>query len=174
MSQELGGTPQTLQLGEIPTVQDRFQAVLKHRLQIQSPNHPPLFPWETQLIDYPDFVDEPSNDARSYLGMDGTTIEAETAVPLTGESFPAIAGTVSSVSDIFSPSRGKISSSGGELFSQRFSSTQRFSWIGAKKHLSALSSTLETMPNIQSDYSDLQRVNRWLCRYWQLNNCWKI
>src|SRR4051794_23776478 len=68
--------------------------------------------------------------------MDGTTIEAETAVPLAGESFPAITGTVSSIGDIFSPSGGKISSSGGELFSQRVSSTKRYSWIGAKKHLS--------------------------------------
>jgi hypothetical protein len=57
---ELGGTPQTFQLGEIPTVQERFQAVLKRRLQIQIQNHPPLFPWESQLIEYPDYVDEPS------------------------------------------------------------------------------------------------------------------
>src|SRR4051812_1174767 len=47
---KLGGTPQAFQLGEIPTVQDRFQAVLKHRLQIQAQDHPPLFPWETELI----------------------------------------------------------------------------------------------------------------------------
>ncbi|MBW4643694.1 MAG: PatU [Goleter apudmare HA4340-LM2] len=57
---ELGGAPQTFQLGEIPTVQERFQAVLKRRLQIQIQNHPPLFPWETQLTEYPDYVDEPS------------------------------------------------------------------------------------------------------------------
>jgi hypothetical protein len=57
---ESGGSPQTFQLGEIPTVQERFQAVIKRRLQIQIQNHPPLFPWETQLIDYPDYADEQS------------------------------------------------------------------------------------------------------------------
>lgn len=55
---ELGGKSQTFQLGEIPTVQERFQAVLKRRLQVQIQNHPPLFPWETQLKEYPDYVDE--------------------------------------------------------------------------------------------------------------------
>ncbi len=57
---ESGRTPQTFQLGEIPTVQERFQAVIKRRLQMQIQDHPPLFPWETQLRDYPDYVDSPS------------------------------------------------------------------------------------------------------------------
>ncbi|MDF5727026.1 MAG: PatU [Rhizonema sp. PD38] len=55
--QELEGKPHLSQLGEIPTVQERFQAVLKRRLQIHIENHPPLFPWESQLVDYPDYVD---------------------------------------------------------------------------------------------------------------------
>ncbi|MEM7727267.1 MAG: PatU [Cyanobacteria bacterium P01_A01_bin.45] len=53
-------TPQNFQLGEIPTVQERFQAVLKRRLQKQIQNHPPLFPWETQLAEYPEYIDNPS------------------------------------------------------------------------------------------------------------------
>ncbi|MGI2901739.1 PatU [Tolypothrix sp. VBCCA 56010] len=57
---ESEGIPQTFQLGEIPTVQERFQAVIKRRLQVQIQDHPPLFPWETQLKDYPDYVDSPS------------------------------------------------------------------------------------------------------------------
>ena len=57
---ESEGIPQTFQLGEIPTVQERFQAVIKRRLQVQIQDHPPLFPWETQLRDYPDYVDSPS------------------------------------------------------------------------------------------------------------------
>ncbi|BAZ04611.1 PatU [Calothrix sp. NIES-3974] len=52
--------PPTFQLGEIPTVQERFQAVLKRRLKIQIENHPPLFPWESQLVDYPEYVDNPA------------------------------------------------------------------------------------------------------------------
>ncbi len=48
------------QLGEIPAVQTRFQAVLKRRLQNQVQDNPPLFPWETQLVDYPDYIDNSS------------------------------------------------------------------------------------------------------------------
>ncbi|MBF2004160.1 MAG: PatU [Chlorogloeopsis fritschii C42_A2020_084] len=51
---------QTFQLGEIPTVQERFQAVLKRRLQCQTESQPPLFPWETQITDYPEYLDEPA------------------------------------------------------------------------------------------------------------------
>lgn len=38
--------------GEIPTVQNRFQALLKRRLQAEIELHPPLFPWETDIRDY--------------------------------------------------------------------------------------------------------------------------
>ncbi len=57
---ELGENTQTFELGEIPTVQERFQAVLKRRLQFQNQNHPPLFPWESQLVDYPESLEDTS------------------------------------------------------------------------------------------------------------------
>ncbi|MEO8893738.1 MAG: hypothetical protein ABI417_19805 [Coleofasciculaceae cyanobacterium] len=45
-------------LGEMPTVQNRFQAILKRRLQVEIERHPPLFPWETEFSDYePDQAD---------------------------------------------------------------------------------------------------------------------
>ncbi|MBD2136991.1 PatU [Anabaena sp. FACHB-1237] len=47
-------------MGEIPTVQERFHAILKRRLQIQAQQNPPLFPWETQVLDYLDCVEEES------------------------------------------------------------------------------------------------------------------
>ncbi|OCR02158.1 hypothetical protein BCD67_13550 [Oscillatoriales cyanobacterium USR001] len=43
---------QSLRLGEIPTVQDRFQTLLKERLKPEILCNPPLFPWETQVEDY--------------------------------------------------------------------------------------------------------------------------
>ncbi len=52
--------PQTFQLGEIPTVQERFQAIIKRRLQEQIEKNPPLFPWETQSVEYPECVEEQS------------------------------------------------------------------------------------------------------------------
>ena len=48
---------QPLTSGEIPAMQDRFYALLKHRLQTEIQQHPPLFPWETEISDY-----EPETD----------------------------------------------------------------------------------------------------------------
>jgi hypothetical protein len=48
----LGGSNRLYDLGEVPTVQNRFQAILKRRLQVEIERHPPLFPWETELSDY--------------------------------------------------------------------------------------------------------------------------
>lgn len=42
----------SLQLGEIPAVQDRFHAIIKRRLRAEIERNPPLFPWETRLWDY--------------------------------------------------------------------------------------------------------------------------
>lgn len=60
--------PSLFQLGEIPAVQTRFQAVLKRRLQNQIQDNPPLFPWETQLMDYPDYID---NTSMSWVPAQG-------------------------------------------------------------------------------------------------------
>lgn len=57
-----GWRPQTLELGEIPAVENRFQAVLERRLKVEIESHPPLFPWETEVFDYPDYVDNPLSE----------------------------------------------------------------------------------------------------------------
>ncbi len=55
----LGGKQQ-LKPGEIPAVQDRFYALVKRRLETEIQHHPPLFPWENELLDYePDYLDFP-------------------------------------------------------------------------------------------------------------------
>ncbi len=45
---------QPLEIGEIPAVQDRFQALLKRRIQAEMQSNLPLFPWETTMMDYED------------------------------------------------------------------------------------------------------------------------
>ena len=45
--------PPISELGELPAVQDHFQTVLKRRLEIEISQNPPLFPWESQLQEYP-------------------------------------------------------------------------------------------------------------------------
>lgn len=51
---------QPLTMGEVTTVQDRFQTLLKERLRASIESNPPLFPWETEIQsydhDYPDEV----------------------------------------------------------------------------------------------------------------------
>ena len=44
----------SLELGEIPAVQDRFHTIVKRRLRAEIERNPPLFPWETNLLDYED------------------------------------------------------------------------------------------------------------------------
>lgn len=55
---ELGDDNSPYNLGEMPTVQNRFQALIKRKLQVEIERHPPLFPWETEICEYePDFPD---------------------------------------------------------------------------------------------------------------------
>lgn len=43
-----------LEIGEIPAVKDRFQAVLKRRIKSEIAGRLPLFPWETEVCEYYD------------------------------------------------------------------------------------------------------------------------
>ncbi|MEH1909285.1 PatU [Nostoc sp.] len=152
---KLGGTPQTFQMGEIPTVQDRFQAVLKRRLQIQVQDHPPLFPWETQLIDYPDFVDEPSMTLVPTWGwmVQQSKLTLPTRLPervfqqlleqcqaLVTSSVPLGAKLVQVVENFFPNESQALNDIAGLVLRSTYRSVN----------------TLETMPTIQRDYSDLQ------------------
>ncbi|HBB33550.1 MAG TPA: hypothetical protein DDZ80_24295 [Cyanobacteria bacterium UBA8803] len=57
---EPGGVTRPYNLEEMPTVQNRFEALLKRKLQVEIELHPPLFPWETEICDYEsDFADDP-------------------------------------------------------------------------------------------------------------------
>jgi hypothetical protein len=52
---------QPLALGEIPTVKDRFESLLRDRLRMEIQQKPPLFPWETEWVAdaiYPDVLNE--------------------------------------------------------------------------------------------------------------------
>lgn len=49
-------TAQSFNFGEIHAVQERFQALLKQRLLSEYESNPPLFPWESEISEYPDEV----------------------------------------------------------------------------------------------------------------------
>ncbi|AFY65409.1 hypothetical protein GEI7407_0911 [Geitlerinema sp. PCC 7407] len=55
---------QPLKSREMSTVQDRFHALIKRRLQTDIQRHPPLFPWETQILDYEPESDDILSDVR--------------------------------------------------------------------------------------------------------------
>ncbi len=46
-------TAQSFNFGEIHAVQERFQALIKQRLLSEYENNPPLFPWESEVSEYP-------------------------------------------------------------------------------------------------------------------------
>jgi hypothetical protein len=154
--QESGGKPQTFQLGEIPTVQERFQAVLKRRLQIQIQSQPPLFPWETQLLDYPDYADEQSRVLVPAWGWvaQQSKLNLPTSLPesifrqllekcqiLLTSSVPLGAKLVQVVEDLFPNETQTLNDIAGLVLRSNYRSPE----------------TLEAMPNIESDYSDLKQ-----------------
>jgi hypothetical protein len=152
---DLAGTkPQTFQLGEIPTVQERFQAVLKRRLQIQVESHPPLFPWESQLVDYPDCIEEQSlvlspnwgwMAQQSKLNLPVTLPERvfrellERCQGLLTSSLPLGAKLVQVVENLFPNESQTINDLAGMVLRSTYRSGD----------------AVDTIPNIQSDYSDL-------------------
>lgn len=46
-------TAQSFNFGEIHAVQERFQYLLKQRLRLEYESKPPLFPWESEVGEYP-------------------------------------------------------------------------------------------------------------------------
>ncbi|HEY9763935.1 MAG TPA: hypothetical protein V6D07_15495 [Trichocoleus sp.] len=55
-----GFKTEPVSLGEIPAVQDHFQALIKRRLRLEIERRPPLFPWEKEIQEYPEWLGETS------------------------------------------------------------------------------------------------------------------
>ncbi|MEL7334497.1 MAG: hypothetical protein AAFN12_19785, partial [Cyanobacteria bacterium J06560_2] len=53
-------TAQSFNFGEIHAVQERYHSLLKQRLLSEYENNPPLFPWESELCEYPAEVADPA------------------------------------------------------------------------------------------------------------------
>lgn len=54
MSPDRGG--QQIKMGEIPAVQDRFYAIVKRQLKSEIQRNLPCFPWESDVLEYPDYL----------------------------------------------------------------------------------------------------------------------
>ncbi|BAY11587.1 PatU [Calothrix sp. NIES-2098] len=153
---ESGGTPQTFQLGEIPTVQERFQAVIKRRLQIQIQNHPPLFPWETQLIDYPDYADEASIELVPAWGWVAQQSKLNLPVTLPESIFRQLLHKCQVLLTSSLPLGAKLVQAVEELFPNDSQTLNDIAGLVLRSTYRSVDA-LETMPNIQSDYSDLKQ-----------------
>ncbi|MGB3572309.1 MAG: hypothetical protein WBA01_09695 [Phormidesmis sp.] len=51
-------TAQSFNFGEIHAVQERYHSLLKQRLRLEFENNPPLFPWESEISEYPAEVND--------------------------------------------------------------------------------------------------------------------
>ena len=70
--------PPLSELGEMPAVQDHLQTVLKRRLQMEIDQNPPLFPWDSDLQEYPVEL----STAASYLWLAQLrSLQLPTALP---------------------------------------------------------------------------------------------
>ncbi|MBW4689768.1 MAG: PatU [Komarekiella atlantica HA4396-MV6] len=152
--QKLRGTPQTFQLGEIPTVQERFQAVLKRRLQIQIQDHPPLFPWETQLTDYPDFVDEPAIAPVPTWGWMAQQSKLNLPLPLPERVFRQLLEQCQALVTSSVPLGAKLVQVVESFFPNESQTLNDIAGLVLRSTYRSVDA-LETMPNIQSDYTDL-------------------
>ncbi len=151
---ELGGIPQTFQLGEIPTVQQRFQAVIKRRLQVQIQDNPPLFPWETQLVDYPEYVGDPA--MVPTWGWAAQQSKLNLPIPLPERVFQQLLDKCQALLGSTLPLGAKLVQAVESFFPDNSQAINDVAGLVLRSNLRS-GETLDTMPNLESSYSDLQQ-----------------
>ncbi len=147
--------PQTFQLGEIPTVQERFQAVLKRRLQIEVENQPPLFPWESQLVEYPEFVEERSLALSPNWGWIAQQSKLNLPIPLPEKVFQELLAKCQGLITSSLPLGAKLVQVVEGFFPNESQTINDLAGLVLRSTYRSVN-TADTMPEIQDDYSDLQ------------------
>lgn len=151
---ELACIPQTFRLGEIPTVQERFQAVLKRRLQSQIQNHPPLFPWEAQLTEYPECLDKPSIELVPVWASAAQQSKLNLPIPLPERVFQQLLEKCQALVASSLPLGAKLVAAVESLFPEDSQALNDLA--GLVLRTPSRSVDVETMPNLESEYPDLQ------------------
>ncbi|MDB9473210.1 PatU [Dolichospermum circinale CS-537/03] len=140
-------------MGEIPTVQERFQAILKRRLQDQIAKNPPLFPWETQLEEYPDCVEEQSLGLVPVWGWTLHQSQLNLPIPLPDQVFWQLLVKCQPLLTSSIPLGAKLVQVVESMFPM---DTQSINDLAALVLRSSYrSADTLTAPNIESDYFDL-------------------
>jgi len=147
--------PDPFQLGEIPTVQTRFQTVIKRRLQNQIQHNPPLFPWETQLMDYPDYVDTPSMSLVPASGWAPQQSKLSLPIPMPEKIFQQLLTRCQELLTFPVPLGAKLVGAVETLFPNE---PQTLNDLAAMVLRSPYRSanTLEKSTRVEGNYSDLQ------------------
>ncbi|WP_088242237.1 PatU [Calothrix rhizosoleniae] len=149
-------TPETFQLGDIPTVQERFQAVLKRRLQIQVENHPPLFPWESQLQEYPDCVDNPSLNIVPAWGWTAQQYKLNLPTSIPEKVFQELLAKCQGLLASSLPLGAKLVQAVESLFPDNSQDLNNLAGLVLRSTSSRSPESLTMIANGESDYSQLQ------------------
>lgn len=148
--------PNPFQLGEIPTVQTRFQAVLKRRLQNQIQDNPPLFPWETKLMDYPDYVvDNPSMASVPAWGWAAQQSKLSLPIPMPEKVFKQLLTRCQELLTFPVPLGAKLVGAVESLFPNEPQMLNDLAGMVLRSPYRS-AATLEKMPGLEGSYSDLQ------------------
>jgi hypothetical protein len=152
---KLRGKPQTFKLGDIPTVQDRFQAVLKRRLQTEIENQPPLFPWETQMMEYPERLEERSLTLVPAWGWKAQQSKLNLPVSLPEEVFRELLEKCQTLLTASIPLGAKLVQVVESFFPQEPQAINDIAGLVLRSTYRS-ADVLDQKLNIESDYPDLQ------------------
>ncbi|MCC5636236.1 PatU [Nostoc sp. CHAB 5844] len=152
---DLGGKPQTFKLGDIPTVQDRFQAVIKRRLQTEIENQPPLFPWETQLMEYPECIEERSLTLVPAWGWKAQQSKLNLPISLPEEVFRELLEKCQTLLTSSLPLGAKLVQVVESFFPQESHALNDIAGLVLRSTYRS-ADVLDQKLNIESDYPDLQ------------------
>ena len=152
---ESDSIPYPFQLGEIPTVQTRFQAVLKRRLQNQVQDNPPLFPWETQLVDYPDYIDNSSVSWVPAWGWAAQQSKLSLPIPMPEKVFQQLLARCQELLTFPVPLGAKLVGVVESLFPNEPQTLNDLAGMVLRSPYRS-AETLERTPILEGSYSDLQ------------------
>ncbi|TAE59772.1 MAG: PatU [Nostocales cyanobacterium] len=136
-------------------MQERFQAVIKRRLQIEIQNHPPLFPWESQIVEYPEFVEEPAIALVPAWGWLAQQSKLNLPVALPDGIFQQLMERCQSLLTSSLPLGPKLIQAVESFFPEDYQSINDVAGLVLRTSYRSVDA-METMPSLQKDYSDLQ------------------
>ncbi|WP_407674271.1 PatU [Nodularia harveyana] len=136
-------------------MQERFEAVLKRRLQVEVEKQPPLFPWESQLVEYSDVVEERSPALSPHWGWIAQQSKLNLPIPLPEKVFQELLAKCQGLITSSLPLGAKLVQVVEDFFPNESQTINDLAGLVLRSTYRSVD-TLDTMPEIHEDYSDLQ------------------